>query len=389
MKIFYHFYRIAVKCGQNFDFILKNPLKYYIMNYYHEKLCKKQEEPGVNSLRSFFITFLIALLVFGVCAFFITGFVTDSINGLLDGSHVTDPADTTTSESGETLSPVNPDEEIEGESFNILLIGTDYRPSILTDYHPLIAEHYPTFSDPSALIGYEGDLPEYGYRRVSADAVMLICVNKEKRSFTYMQIPTNMQLTVSGVSTTVADLYYDMGLTYFVNKMSGITGVTIDYYALTGIEEIAGIVDAMDSITYTVPCDMEYTDEISGLTISLKAGAQTLTGTDVAGLLSFDSYTSANLSREKTLLSFLKALAQKMTNVTYFNKAADIFANAEQYVYTNFTADDLLNNLDLIFMYSKFTVGTVEYPGSYYYSNGVRYFSPNITLAITTMAEYK
>ena len=78
-----------------------------------------------------------------------------------------------------------------------------------------------------------------------------------------------------------------------------------------------------------------------------------------------------------------------MTNVTYFNKAADIFANAEQYVYTNFTADDLLNNLDLIFMYSKFTVGTVEYPGSYYYSNGVRYFSPNITLAITTMAEYK
>lgn len=343
----------------------------------------------MNSLRSFFITFLIALLVFGLCAFFITDFVTASINNLLDPQPSTDSIESTTSDPTGTLGPINPDVEIEGESFNILLIGTDYRPSILSDYHPQIAEQYPAFSEPAKLIGYEGDLPEYGYRKVHADAVMLVCVNKEKRSFTYMQIPTDMQLTVSGVSTTVADLYYDMGLTYFVNKMSGITGVTIDYYALTSIEEIAGIVDTMDSITYTVPCDMEYTDEVSGLTISLKAGAQTLTGADVAGLLSFDAYTNANLSREKTLLSFLKALAQKMTNVTYFNKAAEIFADAEQYVHTNFTAEDLLGNLDLIFMYSNFSVNTVEYPGSYYYSNGVRYFNPNITLAIATMAEYR
>lgn len=343
----------------------------------------------MNSLRSFFITFLIALLVFGVCAFFITGFVTDSINSLLTEDKTTEPADTTTSGNGEIITPVGPDGQIEGESFNILLIGTDYRPSMLTDYHPEIASQYPAFSDPTQLIGYAGDLPEYGYRRVSADAVVLVCVNKEKRSFTYLQIPTDMQLTVGGVSTTVADLYYDMGLTYFVNKMSGITGVTIDYYALTSVEEIAGVVDAMDSITYTVPCDMEYVDAISGLTISLKAGTQTLTGTDVAGLLSFDSYTNDNLSREKTMLSFLKALAQKMTNVTYFNKAVDIFANAEQYVYTNFTAGDLVKNLDLLFMYSEFTVQTVDYPGSYYYSNGVRYFNPNITLAITTMAEYR
>ncbi|MBQ5389491.1 MAG: LCP family protein [Clostridia bacterium] len=343
----------------------------------------------MTSLRSFFITFLIALLVFGVCAFFITGFVTDSINSLLSGEQVTDPVESTTIDPDGPVGPIDPDTEIKGDSFNVLLIGTDYRPSVLHDYHPQIAEHYPAFSDPASLIGYEGALPMYNYRRVKADAVMLICVNKEKHSFTYMQIPTNMQLTVAGVSTTVADLYYDMGLAYFVDKMSGITGVPIDYYALTGIEEISGVVDAMDSITYTVPCDMEYTDEVSGLTISLKGGAQTLTGTDVAGLLSFNAYTNANLSREKTMLSFLKALAQKMTNVVYFGKAAEIFANAEQYVYTNFTSEDLLKNLDLIFRYSEFSVNTVEYPGSYYYSNGVRYFTPNITLAINNMAEYK
>ena len=345
----------------------------------------------MHSLRSFFITFLIALLVFGVCAYFITGFVTDSVSGLLSGDSVTEstPAETTT-DAGETLAPpVGAEVEIEGESFNILLVGTDYRPSILSDYHPEIAEQYPAFQDSSKLIGYGGSLPEYPYRTVRADAIVLVCVNKEKQSFTYMQIPSGMQLTVGGVTTTAADLYYDKGLEYFVNKMSGITGVGIDYYAVTSIEQIAGVVDAMGQITYTVPCDMEYTDAVSGLTISLSAGAHTLTGTDVAGLLAFDSYTAADLSREKTAMSFLKALAQKMTNVTYMNKAVGIFANASEYVYTNFTAKDLAANLELLFRYGSYTVNTVEYPGSYFYRDGEKYFNPNISAAITNMVKYK
>ena len=220
-------------------------------------------------------------------------------------------------------------------------------------------------------------------------AVVLVCVNKEKQRFTYMQIPSDMQLTVGGVTTTVRELYYDKGLDYFVNKMAGITGVQIDYYALTSIEQIANVADAMGEILYTVPCDMEYTDEVSGLTISLKSGAQNLTGTDVAGLLAYNSYTNAALSREKTTMSFLMALAQKMTNVTYLNKAVDIFANVEEYLCTNITSQDLLKNLDLIFSYSKFEVEQIEYPGSYYYRDGVRYFNPSISAAITAMAKYK
>lgn len=344
----------------------------------------------MNSLRSFMITFLIALLIFGLCAFFITGFVTDSINSLLSGDLVpeqTSGADTSDSDILHGI--VEPDDDIKGESFNVLLIGTDYRPSILNNYHPDIETQYPYFEDSAKLIGYNGSLPVYPYRTVSADAVVLVCVNKEKQRFTYMQIPSDMQLTVGGVTTTVRELYYDKGLDYFVNKMVGITGVQIDYYALTSIEQIANVADAMGEILYTVPCDMEYTDEVSGLTISLKSGAQNLTGTDVAGLLAYNSYTNAALSREKTTMSFLMALAQKMTNVTYLNKAVDIFANVEEYLCTNITSQDLLKNLDLIFSYSKFEVEQIEYPGSYYYRDGVRYFNPSISAAITAMAKYK
>ncbi len=342
----------------------------------------------MQSLRSFFITFLIALLIFGVCAYFITGFVTDSLTGLLSGDPIAETTVASTEQPGETLAPITPD-DVQGESFNILLVGTDYRPSILADYHPNIGSQYPTFKNSEKLIGTGGALPEYPYRTVHADAVVLVCVNKEQKSFTYLQIPSSMQLTIGGVTTTVADLYYDKGLDYFVNKMCGITGVQIDYYAVTSIEQVANVVDAMGSVSYTVPCDMQYTDEISGLTISLAAGAHTLKGKDVAGLLAFDGYTNPALSREKTMLSFLKALAQKMTNVTYLNKAASIFASASKYVHTNFKANDLTKNLDLIFKYGEYTVNTVEYPGSYYYREGVKYFNPNLPAAITTMSKYK
>ncbi len=343
------------------------------------------------SLRSFFITFLIALLIFGVCAFFITGFVTDSINGLLSGDNVTETSEATSSDesdSQETLPP--PDEEVVGESFNFLLIGTDYRPSILNDYHPDVATQYPTFENSELLIGKGGALPEYPYRTVSADAVMLVCVNKEKQSFTFMQIPSKMQLSVGGVTTTVGDLYYEKGLEYFVHKMAGITGTSIDFYAVTSVEQVASVVDELGTITYTVPCDMEYTDEISGLTISLTAGANKLTGKDVAGLLAFDGYVNPSLSRERTTVSFLKALALKMTGANYMTKAASILANVQKYIYTNFTLEDLEANLGLIFKYGDYTVNTVEYPGSYYYSeDGVKYFNPNISTAITTLAKYK
>lgn len=342
----------------------------------------------MQSLRGFLITFLIALLVFGVCAYFITGFVSDSLTGLLSGEMGEETTAETTVPAGETLAPIV-DDTVVGESFNVLLVGTDYRPSILKDYHPDVASQYPKFNNAAKLIGTGGALPEYPYRTVNADAVVLVCVNKEKQAFTYLQIPSSMQLTIGGVTTTVAELYYDKGLEYFVNKMSGITGVQIDYYAVTSIEQIANVVDAMGKITYTVPCDMQYTDEISGLTISLAAGAHSLGGKDVAGLLAFDAYTSPMLSREKTALSFLKTLAQKMTNVTYLNKAAGIFASASKYVHTNFTSADLAANLDLIFKYSEYAVNTVEYPGSYYYRDGERYFNPNLPAAISTMSKYK
>ncbi len=345
----------------------------------------------MNSLRNFFITFLIAALVFGVCAYFVTGFVTGSINGLLSGNGVKEEttAESTADATEGTAVVVNPLDDVNGESFTVLLIGTDYRPSLYTDYHPRVASQYPYFENSEKLMGDGGKLPEYPYRTVNADAVMLVRVSKETQTIAYLPIPSNAQLNIGGINTTVAELYYEKGLEYFVSKMAGITGMPIDYYALTSVDAIVGAVNALGKVTYEIPCDMEYTDETTGYTISLKKGKREIDGRTAAQLLAFDSYTDENLSREKTALGFLQALAVKMTNVANINKAPDVLKSVNKHIYTNIDADVLMSHVDLIFSYGRFKIVSVEYPGSYFSRDGELMFNPYINLAISKMEIYK
>nr|MBQ5811676.1 hypothetical protein [Clostridia bacterium] len=110
--------------------------------------------------------------------------------------------------------------DLEGESFNILLVGTDYRPSLYNDYHPNVSSQYPTFPSSQKLIGYGSKLPEYPYRTVSADAIVLVCVNEEKRTVAFVNIPSKMYIEYAGGNTFLGDLYYEKGFETFKTKVS-------------------------------------------------------------------------------------------------------------------------------------------------------------------------
>ena len=126
--------------------------------------------------------------------------------------------------------------DLMGQSFNILLVGTDYRPSLFNDYHPKISTQYPLFPSSKKLIGHNGDLPEYPYRTVSADAIVLVCVNEELRTVASVNIPSKMYIDYAGAQTLLGDLYYEKGFEIFKTKISALTGAEIDYYAITSVE---------------------------------------------------------------------------------------------------------------------------------------------------------
>ena len=98
----------------------------------------------MSALKNFVITFLISALIFGSVAYFATQFLTDTITGIFDAEkneldsilYPANPADTTSPDNHPPQNGDDPSTErvIEGDSFNMLFIVTDYQPDIFTDY---------------------------------------------------------------------------------------------------------------------------------------------------------------------------------------------------------------------------------------------------------------
>ncbi|HPU17399.1 MAG TPA: hypothetical protein PLZ27_01865, partial [Bacillota bacterium] len=94
----------------------------------------------LTAIRNFVIVFAISAVIFGVIGYAITGFIVDNVLSIANSPDETGiSTDTDTSNDSETTKTPDTDnipkyEDLEGRSFNILLIGTDYRPDDFNDY---------------------------------------------------------------------------------------------------------------------------------------------------------------------------------------------------------------------------------------------------------------
>ncbi|MBQ8508483.1 MAG: LCP family protein [Clostridia bacterium] len=335
----------------------------------------------LSALRNFALTFTIAAIIFGLIAYFVVGFVLDTLTVTIsatpepnDTAQLILPEDTTSADTTGPETPDQPVEEIDGETFNILLVGTDYQPDLFDDY------------DYEEKWTGEG-FPDRRSRKISADMIILMRIDKENRKFVFCSLPRNTRVLVDGIYMQLGDVYAQKGIDFLCGKVTGLTGLEMDYYAILDVGGIAEVVDAFGGISYYVPEDMEYEDPEQNLIISLKKGTQTIKGEEAAQLLRYAGYgTNARMS---TAVSFIEAMMDKFTNITYITKAPEIYKKVTEIVTTNFTADDLMNNIDLIFSYSKFEAVSVSYPGSSKVYENVTYFEPSLANALDIFASYK
>jgi LCP family protein required for cell wall assembly len=271
-----------------------------------------------------------------------------------------------------------------GESFNILLIGTDYRPSEFVDYDPEMLERLygivndevtavPPPSDiapkPGSVVSdekyqsqdgivaddgsliFSGGFYSIDYRVIETDALVLLRADKEREQFTITVFPTEAYVDMNGRYFKLSEIYGRYGLEVLLDKIYAITGMTIDHHAVISMTDFPQLVDTLGGITYNVPFDMKYVDYAGGINIDLKKGAQRLDGNGVLDLLMFDNYTDGG-SRSKTTVEVMKKFITTFVSITNYNRAPDVFAKLEQLADTNFTLNDFKNNLDLIFKYA-------------------------------------
>lgn len=353
----------------------------------------------LSAVKNFAITFAASALIFGIIAYFVAGAVENGItaagndtdmvtdlgtgdNADVDFVYVTDEnGEVVTDENGLPVTEVKKDEppvvdDIKGNSFNMLLVGTDYQPAVLDDYD---------------LTSYNENVSGFKVkeRTINADTIVLIRVDKELKSFIFLPIPSNTQVFVSGMNMTLGSLYDRYGLDYLCKKVWALTGLNVDYYCCMSIPNLTKVIDIIGGISYMVPTDMTYNDESQDLSISLKKGQQTLSGDHALQMLRYCSYSDGYISRMSLGVDFIKSIASKLTSSFYLEKAAEVFSSVVGYAETNFTLEDLTNNLDLIFSYSSFNKIDLAYPGVTKTENDVYYFVPSYTEAITKFREYR
>lgn len=336
--------------------------------------------------RNFILTFIVSLAVFGLIAFFVVGIVLDTMGLPVGNSDTPVNIDTYYDDYTENDTNINNHPELDGNSFNMLIVGLDYTPKLFYDiYNPESVDKLPVYtSDVQA-----GSAVEDGeYREISADTIMLVCVSKERREFAFTAFSPGTIIKLDGESICLSEIYEIYGISRLIEAVNSLTGLSVDRHAVVSMDAFPGIVDIIDGVDFNVPCDMRYDDYRGQLHINLKAGKQHLDGEKALQVIRFNSYKDTDGSRVKTTVSFVKAMMSKMTNAKYITKAAALFKQIEKMIVTDFTASDLAVNLDLIFSYLNFTAVTIEPPGNYTTIDDKLCFIPNETACRNTFAPY-
>jgi len=195
----------------------------------------------LSALKNFGVTFLIAAMLFGILAYFATGFVTSTMNSIMTAeedelSEIMQNESSQTLVDAETTSPepqLPSAEKIpEGESFNFLIITTDYRPDLYDDYQPTLEKMYNTTDWYSVSASDTRGCLSGDYRSLNVSSVVLVGVNKESSQYTYTYFSPETQLFTSTGNHSLSEIYKYYGKQTIAEYVHAMTGLPIRYTLL-------------------------------------------------------------------------------------------------------------------------------------------------------------
>lgn len=356
------------------------------------------------AVRNFVIAFLIAAAVFGSIAWFITGFIAENVIGIAESPNDTGdvgiiPSRPIEPQPGGTTPQPPMYDDLGGESFSVLLIGTDYRPDDFIDY----LEDFSNGTYTQAGLG----LLTKPIRTQNADLMVLVTVYEETRQITFTLIPANTRVSVNGSYKLLNTCYDKGGVSEIVDFVSYLTAVPIDYYIKTNITEAGNIIDIIDGVDINVPSDIinpyynsKRTKEnaiYSGITgdrdfetiVAIQSGDRHIDSSNLFALMHYRASNAPEGEREGVLISLARAMLEKAVSTEYISRAADLYSRASKYTESNMTVADLTANLDLFLHYGEFTVTTLTYPGTAATFGDAECFIPSLSEAYAMYRSYR
>lgn len=273
---------------------------------------------------------------------------------------------------------------VPGKTINWLLVLTDYAPTVFRDYDPVSVKNVlgldiPT---PSASVGLEG------YRQVHAADILWVRFDAETGELLLVSVPGDTLLTVKNVKMCAEDIPSVYGREFFLQRMRAFLGVELDAYAFFTPQSAAAFLDGFGEVTYTVKCDMIFSDPSRGIDICVKSGSQKLNGAQAVDMLRFDAYSGVGATRQETLEGYTKRLTKKIADDFTYEEFCRLLRSAEG-VLTDFHTEERTEELRLMFEAHRLSTRVLSLPGNEQAVGGKKYFVPEENKVLALLEKYR
>ena len=202
-----------------------------------------------------------------------------------------------------------------GESFNTLLVFTDYRPEFFDDYNGQSLEN--VFKTVSS---------DTGNRIIRTEEMLLVRFDSIRREVTLTEISGYTLTEVKGIETTLDRVASDCGIEILVEKIRALTGMEIDRYTVFTPEGAGKFFDKLGSIKYKVSGNLVWQDEAYGIDINIKSGKQTFDGKKTVDMIRYYSYPSTYVNKNEVLLDFSKKFIKNLADDFTYDEICGIMS---------------------------------------------------------------
>lgn len=214
----------------------------------------------LSAFKNFLVTFLVAALIFGTVGFFMSRYLSGVVSDILDGEKdeldqiISTPDDA--HGSTEEVKEPDPNQKIpDGNSFTLLVIGTDYRSDLYNNY-------YHTSEELDALTGkYKDSKDTLGIlgtkvRQINATWLVLIRADKENREYVMCYISPETCVSTPAGDASLGDVYGRYGASVLCEYVEAMTQLSVDHsFIIDGINGL-DFLSSMGSVDLELGCDI-------------------------------------------------------------------------------------------------------------------------------------
>lgn len=208
------------------------------------------------------------------------------------------------------------------------------------------------------------------------DTIIVCSYNPQNQTAFMLSIPRD---TFVGKSTSNAkgsdkiNALYAKSPQKLVDKVTEITGIELDYYAVVNNQALIDIVDIIGGVDFEVPIDMDYDDPTQDLHIHLKKGMQKIDGEKAEQLLRFrhnndgssypSSYGDNDYGRMRTQREFISATLNQSINIKNLPRAKQMIDAIFDNLDTDINIDKILPYVPDAIEFDTNTIVSEQLPG--------------------------